>query len=109
MGSYVVDGAILSCTMSAAPGSLKVLPMRTVKLGGSPRANIGDTKPMVNIPSFGTCLIPGAPKPCTPACVMWLGGKIDVLVENLPALLSDSTLICTAGGGVIKINFDGQK
>ena len=107
--SYVVDGAMLTCTMSAAPGTLKVLPVRRVKLGGSPRANIGDSKPIVNIPTFGTCLIPGAPKPCTPACVMWLAGKMDVLVENLPALLSTSTLICTAGGGVIRISYDGQK
>ena len=106
--SYVVDGAKISCTMGVAKSALKVLPTRTVVLRDSKRANIGDSKPFVNIQPFGACKISSPPKPCTPACAMWSGGKVDVLVENLPALLSDSKLICTAGGGIITIDDDGQ-
>jgi len=39
---------------------------------------------------------------------MWSGGKSDVLIEKLPALLSNSKLTCLAGGGMIKIDDDGQ-
>ena len=106
--SYVVDGARLSCSMGASPSNLGVLPTRKVKLRGSLRANIGDSKIAINIRPFGVCKATSPPKPCTPACVMWLGGKTDVLVENLPALLSNSKLLCLAGGGTIKIDDDGQ-
>ena len=106
--SYVVDGAKISCTMGVAKSTLKILPTRSVVLRDSKRANIGDSKPFVNILPFGACKITSPPKPCTPACAMWFGGKIDVHVENLPALLSDSKLICTAGGGLITIDDDGQ-
>jgi hypothetical protein len=77
-------------------------------LRGSKRANIGDNKPLINIQSFGTCNITTPPKPCVPACGLWSGGKVDFLVEGLPALLSDSQLICTAGAGIITIEDDGQ-
>ena len=106
--SYVVDGAKLSCTMGIAKSTLKILPTRAVVLRDSKRANIGDSKPFINILPFGACKISSPPKPCTPACTMWIGGKLDVLVEKLPALLSDSKLICTAGAGIITIDDDGQ-
>ena len=106
--SYVVDGAKISCTMGVAKSTLKILPTRSIVLRDSKRANIGDSKPFVNILPFGACKITSPPKPCTPACAMWLGGKTDTLVESLPALLSNSTLICTAGGGIISIKKDGQ-
>jgi hypothetical protein len=63
---------------------------------------------MINIRPFGACKVTSPPKPCTPACAMWAGGKSDVFVEKLPALLSTSKLICMAGGGTIKIDDDGQ-
>ena len=106
--TYVVDGARLRCTLGSGPASLRVLPSRTIILRGSFRANIGDSKPMVNIPTFGSCHVTSPPKPCTPACAMWIGGKTDVLVEKLPALLSNATLVCAAGGGMIRIDDDGQ-
>ena len=121
--SYVVDGAKLSCPMGSSSPNLKVVPPHNVKLRGSEKANIGDGKPMVNIPPFGMCksmmnpavaaataAAMGAltPQPCTPVCAMWLGGKTDVLIQNLPALLSNSTIMCMLGGGMIKIDDDGQ-
>lgn len=122
--SYVVDGATLSCNHGSSKPKLKILPDRTVKLKGKGKANVGDSKPMVNIQPFGMCKSPTNPAviavkaasqgatteaPCTPACAMWLNGKNDVLVQKLPALLSNSTLICMIGAGTIKIEDDGQE
>ena len=106
--SYVVDGAETSCTMGVNKSTLKILPTRKVVLCGSKRANIGDSAPVVNIVPFGGCKITSPPKPCTPACSLWNGGKAGTLVENHLALLSNSTLLCTAGGGIISITKDGQ-
>jgi hypothetical protein len=39
---------------------------------------------------------------------MWTGGKVDVLIQNLPALLDDSFALCSAGGGMITISDSGQ-
>ena len=104
--SYVVDGAVLGCTMGVSTSALKVLPSRNAMLRDSKRANVGDSKPLINIHPFGICKITSAP--CVPACALWSGGKGDFLVEGLPALLSDSQLICTAGAGIITIEDDGQ-
>jgi len=106
--SYVVDGAETSCTMGVNKSTLKILPTRKVVLRGSKRANIGDSAPLINILPFGFCKATSPTKPCTPACSLWSGGKTGTLVDNHLALLSNSTLICTAGGGIISITKDGQ-
>jgi len=102
--TYVVDDARLSCTLGVGPSRLKVLPSRKIRLRGSFRANISDSRPFVNTGSFGECNVTIPPKPCVPACGMWLGGKSDVHLEKLPALLSNATLICVSGGGIIRIH-----
>jgi len=106
--TYVVDGAIISCTMGVGQSTLKVSSSRSIELCGSKEANIGDTEPVGNIQPFSACTISSPPIPCVPEFDMWSGGKDDVLIENLPALLSDSTLICNAGAGIITIDDDGQ-
>ena len=105
---YVVEGATLECTMGIASGRLLVPSPHGIELRGKNRANIGDAKPFVNIPSFGGCTIISPPKPCTPACTMWYGGKTDTHLQGLPALLTTGKLICTAGGGLITITDSGQ-
>ncbi|MCL1981934.1 MAG: DUF4280 domain-containing protein [Clostridiales bacterium] len=105
---YVVDGAQLECTMGAAPSTLSILPLHRVQLRGKNRANIGDCKPFANISPFGACKVTSPPKPCTPACVKWLGGKADLLVDGEPALLKSGMLVCSAGGGMISIKDSGQ-
>ncbi len=78
--------------------------------------NIMDFQPMVNILSFGLCssmLNPqvaaatsaamGAltPQPCVPNVVTpWTPGKVDLLVENAPALLNTDTCQCMWGGTI---------
>lgn len=106
MGSYVVMGAKLSCTMGAAPTPLTILPPRRVLMSGKPRANIGDCKPMVNVMPFGVCTT--TTMPCVPGCSVWMNGKVDVLVDGLPALVDTAMAICPVGGGVIRITDSGQ-
>lgn len=106
--SYVVNGAMLKCMLGAAPSSLTVLPLNRVTISGKAKANIGDCKPMVNIKPFGTCAKMSPPVPCTPMVTAWMKGKSNVLVGGMPALMSDSMAICSCGGGVIKIQKDGQ-
>ena len=101
MGKYVVNGATLKCVLGAAPSTLTVLPVNRVEINGKAKANIMDCKPMVNIKPFGTCAKMAPPVPCTPVIATWLVG-------GMPALMSDSMAICTCGGGVIKIQKDGQ-
>jgi len=119
---YVVMGATLECSMGNANSKLIVLPVHRVQLKGKFRANIGDGKPFVNVPPFGMCqsmsnpAVASAtaaasgvltPMPCTPVCTMWIGGKTDVLVDNLPALLNSDKLVCSFAG-MIKITDSGQ-
>ena len=105
---YVVSGAQLECTLGVAPSSLTVLPVHRVKLTKKLKANIGDCKGFVNIAPFGACKICSPPKPCTPSCVMWMGGKTDLLLDGLPALLNTDKVVCMAGGGMISIKDSGQ-
>lgn len=105
---YVVAGATLECSLGTVSSKLNVLPLNRVQLKGKNRANIGDAKPFVNILPFGACKITSPPKPCTPACVMWIGGKTDAIIDTLPALLNSDILVCAAGGGIIKIKDSGQ-
>ena len=105
---YVVESATLECSLGVAPGKLMVVPPHRVQLRGKNRANIGDFKPFVNITGFGACKITSPPKPCTPACAMWIGGKVDILIQGLPALKDDSYTICSAGGGMVTVSDSGQ-
>jgi len=124
MADYVVMGATLKCPFGSANSKLVVLPINRILTGGKPKANIGDAIPFVNIVPFGTCKSLANPTvaaattaaqgvlqqmPCTPVCAMWMGGKFNVLVGFLPALMDNCTLMCTFGVGIIKITNSGQK
>ena len=122
MGMQVCMGAMLQCSFGVAPSSLVVLPANAVHTV-TPDANIMDNKPMVNILPFGTCssmsnpVVAAAtaaalgaltPMPCIPSIpAPWAPGSPTVLIANMPALNSDSKLMC-AYGGVIQITNPGQ-
>ncbi|HEX4135065.1 MAG TPA: DUF4280 domain-containing protein [Bryobacteraceae bacterium] len=122
MAQQVCMGAMLQCSFGAAPSSLIVLPANKV-LTGTPAANIMDNKPMVNIAPFGMCISPSnptvaaataaalgvlTPMPCIPVTASpWAPGAPTVLIANMPALDSNSKLMCS-WGGVIQINVPGQ-
>jgi Domain of unknown function (DUF4280) len=123
MGQLVVNGAMMACTFGAAPGTLSVLPANRVQSSNQPAANIMDSKPNVNIATFGMCMSPSnpqvaaatsaamgvlTPQPCVPmTAAPWSPGSPTVMVGGQPALTNSSTCTCT-WGGVITISMPGQ-
>jgi hypothetical protein len=122
MALKVCMGANLQCSFGAAPSSLVVLPVNKV-LTGVPAANIMDNIPMTNIMPFGMCIAPANPEviaetaaalgvltpaPCIPNTVApWVPGAPTALLANMPALDSNSKLMCI-WGGVIQVVAPGQ-
>lgn len=123
MGIAVCNGANLQCSFGTAPATLTVLPDKFVMVSSQPMANIMDNKPMVNILPFGMCTtltnpqVAAAtsaamgvltPMPCIPVTTApWAPGSPTVLVANMPALNSDSKLMCQ-WAGVIQVTVPGQ-
>ena len=123
MPHQVCHGALLSCSMGAAPSTLVVLPLNRAITGNVPAANIMDNKPMVNIMPFGVCRSPAnptvaaataaamgvlTPMPCVPNTpAPWVPGVPTVLIGNQPALDNNCKLTCI-WGGMIGVNFAGQ-
>ncbi|AKG37429.1 DUF4280 domain-containing protein [Paenibacillus durus] len=121
--SYVVAGAILSCSCGTQLTRLKIPFSHGVYVKEMPQVNVEDYKPGVNIIHFGNCtnqLNPavkngkfdteGVQKaPCVPVITgPWVNGKFDVLIEEQPALLSHCTNTCIYEGSLIRIEDDGQ-
>jgi hypothetical protein len=116
MSQQVVAGAELMCTFGLAPAALVVLPEARVLAEGRPAATIMDSKPIVNITTFGMCTSPANPQvaaataaamgvltpmPCVPATMApWLPGAVNVLVGGVPALDNTSMCLCNWGGEV---------
>jgi hypothetical protein len=116
MAIAVTNGAMLMCTMGAAPGTLTVLPANRVMAEGVPMANIQDSKPFANIGTFGVCmslanpitaaqtsaalgvLTPGMCTPMTSA--PWTPGSATVQVGGMPALSNTCTCMCSYGGTI---------
>lgn len=122
MALSVALGAQLACTFGTAPSALIVPPESRVMVEGRPMANIGDNKPIVNIPPFLMCTsvanpavqaataaalgVP-TPAPCIPIVeAPWLPGAPTVLVGGLPALDNNSRCMCQ-WLGVISIVMPG--
>lgn len=122
MPPNVVNGAMLMCTFGAAPGTLTVLPLNKVMVNNQPAANMSDSKPMVNIGTFGMCMSPANPQvaaataaalgvltpmPCVPATSAPWVSMHTTMIANQPVLASDGQCICN-WGGVITVSFPGQ-
>ena len=122
MAMQVCMGAMIQCSFGAAPSSLIVLPTSIV-LTTTPAANIMCNAPIVNIPPFGMCNAPSnptviaataaalgvfTPMPCVPVTTApWVPGAPTVMIANMPALDSNSKLMCT-WAGVIQVTNPGQ-
>ncbi|WP_347557945.1 DUF4280 domain-containing protein [Robbsia sp. KACC 23696] len=122
MPILVTSGAMLQCSFGAAPGAMTVLPANAI-LCGAPAANIMDVVPMLNIPSFGTCMCPAnpmvaaataaalgvlTPMPCIPATAApWAPGSATVMLAKFPALQTASKAMCSYGG-VIQVMAPSQ-
>ena len=121
--SYVCSTARIKCSFGDRIATLTVLPDRTIWLTGQPQANISDHTPLKNIAPFGRCHTiayppTGAataaahgkltPMPCMPNTPFpWMGGKNDVLLKGMPALLKSSKCRCIYGGTITIVD-DGQ-
>ncbi len=122
MPSQVCMGAQMQCCFGSAPAVLAVV--RPTKVAGTmPMANIQDNKPLVNIPTFGTCMTPTnpavasataaalgvlTPAPCVPATsAPWLPIFPHVMVDNQPTLVQGTVCMCSYGG-VIQFTNAGQ-
>lgn len=119
MGDRVYLGAILRCSFGSAPSCLNMLPVSRSPADSS-IANIGDSSPMVNIPPFGLCMSMAnpmvasttsaahgvaSPMPCVPGVSgCWHPGDPGVMVGNMPALTSGSTLACAYGGTIFVVH-----
>ena len=101
---YICDGVWLRCDKGAAPGLLTVLP-KTVQLYGKSWATQLDAVPLVNIPSFGGCLVSNSL--CAPLTTHWTDVMETVSVLGQKPLLDRSTCQCMVGG-TIHIFFSQQ-
>lgn len=120
---YVTQGAKLKCMFGDKESNLQVPINHKAYINNKAQANIMDFKPMVNILPFGMCSSLANPTvaaataaasgalqkmPCIPAIVCpWINGRMNCLVENIPALMDNSTLMCM-WCGKIDIQEDGQ-
>lgn len=119
MSLHVCTGAMMMCTMGAAPATFTATP-KMVKTGNMDAGNIMDFVPMVNIPTFGVCKSPAnpmvaaattaalgvlTPMPCIPVVVApWTPGSATVLVSMMPALDQMSKAMCTWAGSISIVN-----
>jgi len=121
MPQLVTTGAMMMCSFGVAPAVLNVLPTNKTN-ATTPAANIADSIPMTNIPTFGMCMsianptVAAAtaaalgvltPMPCIPVTAPWVPGSATCLIGGMPALNSTSKCMCS-WGGVIQITFPGQ-
>jgi len=122
MPKCVCSGAQIQCSFGTAPVLITVLPVNRVE-ETMPGANIMDTIPLVNIPSFMMCSAPTnpaviattaaawgvpTPAPCIPATTIpWTPGNPSVLLANAPILTDNSKLTCL-WAGVISITNTNQ-
>lgn len=124
MGFQVCTGASLQCSLGVAPSSLVAIPKGAGLVNATaPAATVMDNVPIANVPPFGTCnsmsnpVVAAAtaaalgvltPMPCVPDPVgPWVPGSLKVKIGGLPALESNSKLMCS-WGGVIQIVVPGQ-
>ncbi|MCI5162397.1 MAG: DUF4280 domain-containing protein [Candidatus Electrothrix sp. AX5] len=123
MPLQVVNGAILTCSMGLAPGSLMVLPIDREFSSSQPAATIMDNIPLLNIAPFGMCIslanptVAAAtvaamgvltPMPCIPNTpAPWAPGQPTVTLGNKPVLDNTCKLNCM-WAGVIQVIFPGQ-
>ena len=96
---HVVNGALLICTLGAAPSALVVLPVHRKQIEDQLAANIMDHIPLTNIMPFGACMaLQGLCVPATSA--PWAPGSTSVMLDEQPALDNVSTLECMVGGTI---------
>lgn len=126
MPKHVCQGAVLQCSMGLPGiGVFNVIPDNQKIIDDMPAANVDDNKPIVEIPTFGSCISLAnpltasattsamgvlTPMPCVPNTpTPWMPGAISppVMLAGQLALDDVSKLMCVYGG-VISVIYAGQ-
>ncbi len=118
MPKFLATGAVLQCTMGAAPSvfTAQGLPGVPQTLGTLPAATIAEFVPMMNIMPFGVCQSPSnpmvaaataaamgvlTPMPCIPNVVApWAPPSECATVSQMPLATAQSTCNCAWGGAI---------
>jgi hypothetical protein len=119
MGSQVVTGAALQCSMGTTPSTFAA--SGTAVSATAPAGVITDTGP-ASVPPFGLCQSPAnpqvaaataaaqgvlTPQPCQPVLTPWMPGAAQVTVGGVPAL-DDACRCSCAWAGVVTVTDAGQ-
>lgn len=123
MPKLVVHGAVLRCTLGAAPSTFAVATPHMVAGDQLAAGNVSDFVPSTNVPPFGLCRAPTnpqvasatsaaggvlTPQPCVPVlATAWAPGSVSVTVDHQPALHDGCTCSCQ-WGGVLSVASAGQ-
>lgn len=106
--TYVVRGAELTCSEGTHPTSLNLPQSHGVYIKDKPVMNITDCVAGENIGLFGFCK--KTDDVCQPElCGLWSDGKMDLLVDEQPALIDRATLTCNLGGKISIAKNGGQE
>jgi hypothetical protein len=112
MGSQVVTGATLQCSMGSNPSTFAA--SETAVSATAAAGVITDIGPE-NVPPFGLCHSPAnpqvastmTPQPCLPVLTPWAPGAARVWIGGVPALDDASQCSC-AWAAVITVTDAGQ-
>lgn len=103
---YVVEGAILECTLGTAPGEMVVTSQQKVKIGGKLKATNEDKMPKP--PFFGSCTCSSPNPPCSPVFKEWQLTSKRSTMGDKTFLMADSQVPCEKGG-IVTVTDVGQK
>lgn len=123
MPTLVVGGATLRCTQGSSTATL-VLARTPMTADDAIIATVDDYKPIVNIPSLGTCGSMTNPQvasatalaqgvlqrmPCVPVTSgRWSPGSSVSEIDGVPALMSSSTCRCSYNGTISVSNANNR-
>lgn len=108
--NYVCNGAKIECQLCTKPQGTLMVTSNQIKIQGKLFANAKD-KEKTNLIFQGNCKkSPYQATPCAAAITpgAWQG-TADLIVQDAPALLENSTIMCSYGGVPIKITDHLQK
>lgn len=124
MAQQICQGATLMCSFGTTPCQLSVMPANRMNISQMSAATTLDSKPLVNMQSFGMCSAPSnpqvaaataaamgvpTPQPCLPVTsAPWTPGSTTVMIGGQAALTSTCQLMCN-WGGVITVTNPGQQ
>ncbi|WP_373516789.1 DUF4280 domain-containing protein [Pricia sp.] len=103
---YVVEGALLQCTLGTAPGEMVVTSQQKVEICGKLKATSEDKIPKP--PFFGSCTCSSPNPPCSPVLKEWQLTSKGSSIGNKAFLMNNSRIPCEKGG-MVTIKDVGQK